>query len=322
MNPESKQEPKQDSKQEFTQEPKRELNRDERAGLLSQRGMVERMLAATPESDVLDRASLEARLRSIDAELAASPADGREPARVKLTFRGRPVVGSRGVVAEFGTKATQAFADLVAKVAASLSGPLAGMGPVPNRNQYQLLITGTALGSFGFELEEHRELPLLIEESGIAEAIKQTQQLLEGSKADDDALADAVAGLDRRAVQATRTFLGTLMASEAMCTIEANGRTTAFLSLEEVRRGQTRLAEANIHEEEEVVDGELLGVLPKSRTFEFRRSSDGEVIRGKVESSMSDPGSLNERLKRSVRATLLMTRVGHGRPRYLLRSVE
>ncbi len=29
------------------------------------------------------------------------------------------------------------------------------MGPIPNRDQNQLLITNTAVGSFGFELEEY-----------------------------------------------------------------------------------------------------------------------------------------------------------------------
>jgi hypothetical protein len=39
---------------------------------------------------------------------------------------------------------------------ASLAAPLAAMGRIPNRDQHQLLITSTALGSFGFELDERQ----------------------------------------------------------------------------------------------------------------------------------------------------------------------
>ena len=116
----------------------------------------------------------------VESELSSVAAPNREPARARLTFRGRPVVGQHGIFAEFGAKATSAFADAVAKVAAGLSGPLASMGPIPNRDESRLLITGTALGSFGFELEE---MPIgdqldFGEDTSPGKALELTQNLL------------------------------------------------------------------------------------------------------------------------------------------------
>jgi len=50
-------------------------------------------------------------------------------------------------------KAVNSFTETVAAMAASLTGPLAAMGPIRDREQHQLLITSTALGSFGLSLK-------------------------------------------------------------------------------------------------------------------------------------------------------------------------
>ena len=56
--------------------------------------------------------------------------------------------------AEFGAKVINTFADAIAAIGASQTTALGTRGVIPGRDDYQLLITGTALGSFGFELEE------------------------------------------------------------------------------------------------------------------------------------------------------------------------
>ena len=70
------------------------MNTEQRNFLLAERETVKRMLAKTPATALLTRMSDEARLRNIEAELAALPADGRSPARARLTFNGLPVIGS------------------------------------------------------------------------------------------------------------------------------------------------------------------------------------------------------------------------------------
>ncbi len=157
------------------------MNRQQYNHLLSERSALEAMIADTPEEDIIDRGSLSTRLELVNREIVTHPVDARLPAKARLTFRGRPVVGSHGIFAEFGMTATKAFTDAVALMAASLETDLAATGPIPKRTQNQLLITSTALGSFGFELEEHREEVLLLEdESPVAEALKQVQKLIRG----------------------------------------------------------------------------------------------------------------------------------------------
>ena len=70
-----------------------------------------------------------------------------------VTFRGKPVNESHGITAEFSGKAINGLNEMVASVVASLNNNLKFMGPIPNREQHQLMITGTAVGSFGFEFE-------------------------------------------------------------------------------------------------------------------------------------------------------------------------
>ena len=85
-----------------------------------------------------------------------------------------------------------------------------------------------------------------------------------------------------------------------------------------VRRGSERLAQDNLHEDEHDYNGEFQGVLPKRRTFEFKLSADESVIVGKIGQGIADPDELNRHLHQKTRITVAVTRVGNGRPRYVL----
>jgi hypothetical protein len=64
------------------------MNRREYMSLLGEKTSLERMLADTPEEDVLDRLSLTDRLLVITEIIAAAELDEREPARVGVTLIG------------------------------------------------------------------------------------------------------------------------------------------------------------------------------------------------------------------------------------------
>lgn len=295
------------------------MNRSEYLQLVAERSAIERMIAETPEEDVLDRASLSARLKSVEAELRQAEPDEREPARVRLTFRGRPVIGSHGIFAEFGMKAVNGYAESVTAMAASLIAPLAAMGPIPNRDQHQLLITNTALGSFGFELEEHRTGQLMFTDgSAVAQALDRAQSLLRGSQGTDDELADSAAEADRRALDKVRAFLEVLADNDAVCTIQFGESVVSFTDVGQVRTSIERLSRENLREEPEELRGELQGVLPKARIFEFKLADSSQVIRGRISPSFGDPDALNRELHRPAIIKVMVTRVGSGRPRYLL----
>jgi hypothetical protein len=290
------------------------------AKLMAERSALLGMINETPDEDVVDRGSLVAKLEMIESQIATSPVE-REPARARLTFVGRPVIGSHGIFADFGMKAVNGFTEAVAAVAASLTAPLRAMGPIPNREQNQLLITNTALGSFGFELEELPGAQLKLDEPSIVEqAIGKTQLLLQATvEADDEVLADSAAELDQRAVDKVRTFVATLADNDARCAIQFRGKLFRFETAAQVRTSIDRMSEANLQEKTEELMGAFEGALPyKRRTFEFRVEGIGDVIAGRFGPGVDRPEEINLHLHQACAIKVGVTRVGQGRPRYIL----
>lgn len=299
------------------------MNRNEQIALLAEVGTLERMLAETPEDDVVDRASLTVRLQVVQQRLEEAGPLGPEPLRAVVTFDGRPVIGGYGIFADFAARAVGTFSDAVSAVAASLTGPLAATGPIPNREQNQLIITNTAIGSFGFELEEcsGQQAKLLLDEPSIIEqALERTQSLLQGTiEINDEALADAAAELDQRALDKVRSFIETLSSAEAVCALNVRNRIFRFSDLGQVRSSLARLSRDNLREEPLAVSGELQGILSKPRTFQMAIAGDLGVITGKVSRAVEDLDRINRELAyRQIEVNLISRRVGTGRPRYLM----
>lgn len=293
----------------------------ERESLIAEQSFLTNRLAELPPDARLTRQSAEARLRQIGDLLARLPATAIHRPSVKLTFKGKPVIGSEGIFADFGMKAVSAFSEAVAAVAASLSAPLAAMGPIPNRDANQLLITGTAVGSFGFELQEP-PMPsmdaLALEPSAVSRALAHTQNLLLGTTSTDDELADAAAELDQRAIDKVRSFVAVLRDNDATCDMQYGDRVFRFNELAQVQATLDRLSGDNLHETPVVLEGQFEGFLPRRKTFEFRRADTDEVVSGKIAASVARPEAVNEHLYQQVSAQFIQTIAGRGRPRFLL----
>ena len=295
------------------------MNIQEYHQLQAEHTALEILLEQLPTSSVIERMSLEARKKEVEDALASQPAPSREPVRAKLTFRGKPIVGSHGMFAEFGAAAVNTFAEAVAAIGASHVRPLGARGALPNREDYRLLITGTALGSFGFELEEAPKDDMLFPETSLVEsAIEQTKSIMEATIGTDDELTEAVFEADARALETLRAFLKTLADQEAVCTLEFKDKGFQFADVGQVRRSEGRLSRDNIHEDQQQIEGLFQGVLPKRRTFEFRIESSQEVITGKVGPDISDASAINHILEQLTTIDVVATRVGSGRPRYVL----
>jgi hypothetical protein len=284
---------------------------------------LEAMLASMPPTEVIARIAFESRLRSARAALAAI-ASSPVGKKAKLTFRGRPVFGSHGIAADFGTKAAGAFSDAFAAVTAGLSESLQYMGPIPDKAKNQLLITGTAIGSFGFEFELPPPRNDLFPDSGRTdEALQKLQDLLRiSAEGSDDAMAELIEEIHPRAVRKVSDFLGYLVQQQALCGLEFDDRFFRFDSSEQLQISVDRLQEENIRERDEEFVGSFAGVLPSSRTFEFNLQ-DGTPIKGKVALEIDDPDRLNrDWLKKPAKVLLGVIQVGQGRPRYTLKSWE
>jgi hypothetical protein len=290
--------------------------------LLSEKKALERMLSATSEDQVITRSSLQSRLDGVLSSLSSAQVDEREPMDMQLTFKGKPVVGSEGILADFGTRAVACFNVLVEKLAASVEEPLADRGRVPNRGQHPLLITATARGSFGFVLREHATGQLRIDDDApTPRAMRQAHRLLRGVLGSDEELADAAGESDPRALDQLRAFMQTMADADAYCTLTLDGEEVGFPSRDHVKYGLERIKRENLPEKETELEGRLLGVLPVHRTFEFELSKDKKIIHGKVPVAFADIDQLNDLLNRTIRIKVLETRVGKGSVRYRLLEV-
>jgi hypothetical protein len=284
---------------------------------------LERLLASLPEDHLIERMSLESRLESARAALAEVPLESAQKAR--LTFRGKPVFGSHGVAADFGVKAAGAFADAFAAIAAALSEGLRPMGPIPNRDRNQLLITGTAIGSFGFEFELPAPEPTLFPETEKAqEAMAKIEALLRlSAEGSDDEVAEVIEEVHPRAVKKVYEFLDLLAQQQAWCGLEFADRFFRYADYEQLKASCERLKDDNIREQEETYRGEFQGILPAGRNFEFRLFDEKGLIRGKIDPAIDDPDVLNrEWLHKPLTVKFNVMQVGEGRPRYTLRSLE
>lgn len=284
---------------------------------------LESLLSAIPDDNVIERMSLESRLASAKASLAMLP--NQIAMKAQLTFRGKPVFGSHGIAADFGARAAGAFSDAFAAVAAGLSEGLRHMGPIPNRDKNKLLITGTAIGSFGFEFELPAPQPSLFPESEKAqEAMDKIEALFRlAAEGTDDEVAEVIEEVHPRAVKKVYEFLELLVQQQAWCGLEFDGRFFRYADYEQIKASSERLKDENILEREESYRGEFQGVLPTGRTFEFRLADQAGLIRGKVDLGIDNPDLLNrDWLHKPVNVKLNVMQVGQGRPRFTLMTLD
>lgn len=291
-----------------------------RLSLESEIKEIREILASIPNENVIERIAFEERLATAEIALAKAPVS-RISEKARLTFRGRPVIGSHGISADFASKASGAFTDAFSAVAASLNKSLNFMGPIPDKGRNQLLITGTAIGSFGFEFElPATQEDLFPEPEKGEEALEKIQALLrttaEGS---DDDVAELVEEIHPRAVRKVAEFLGYLAQQDSWCGLEFKNHFFRFSDIQQLQSSVERLQDENIQEQQESYLGEFQGVLPGARTFEFKLSDQSGLIKGKVDPAIEDPDILNrEWLHKHVHVKLHVIRVGQGRPRFTL----
>jgi hypothetical protein len=291
---------------------------------------LEQILAATPSEDVIDRMSFEARLKSVKEELAQLPRQEKRTYAC-LIFRGKPVFESHGIVADFGSKATILFSDVFSMVMSDANRTLSDCGPIPGKDAKPLLITGTAIGSFGFEFELPSQDKYLFPDFDPSEnTLKKIENLFRlAAEGTDDEIAEQVTDIQDRTIAKIHEFLNFMVQQEAWCGLEFGERNFQFRNLEQIKKAERRLSNKNITENDECYKGEFQGVLPDSRTFEFKLSNEVElstqdgVIRGKIDRAFDDPDILNRNwLHHWVTTKFHVMKVGQGHPRYTLMSLD
>lgn len=285
---------------------------------------LEELLASIPEENVIERLSLEFRLQTAQKLLENLP-QAKNTQKARLTFKGKPVFGSHGISADFGTKAAGYFADAFAIVAAGLSEDLRSIGPIPSRDRNQLLITGTVIGSFGFEFELPSQSQTTSPEPEKAEeAMRKIEKLFSlAANGSDDEIAEIIDDIHPRAVKKVFEFLDFLVQHQAWCGLEFDKRSFQYTDYDQLKASSTRLRDDNIQERQGSYQGEFRGVLPAGRTFEFKLLDQDELIRGKIGATITNPDILNhEWLYKPLTIKLNIMQVGQGKPKYTLNSLD
>ncbi len=240
------------------------------------------VLQAIPANDVLGRLSLESRQQSLLRELAALEQGAENVARLAIYFGGDPVVGSAGLEAEFGAESIGNFQELISKVWAASTGNLAAMGPIQNKAASQLHITSLVHGSFGFLLEELDEQGEPLFESALKQAADRVAAYVATLAEEDEArFNDLLEQLDQRVFKSVRDLFGTLHRAKATFRL-VEGETDTQLDRTAVERAWLRIEASDVDVQEVALEGELLGMIPVARRFEFQADGEVKVIEGKV----------------------------------------
>ncbi len=294
--------------------------------LLAEQATLNKLIDQISDSDVISMMSLRARLRTVEDQLAEYQGSSARLRTARLTFKGRPVLGGRGILMDFVSDASKAFANAVTVVGSSMAAPVAPTRRVPNADQFQLAITGIAYGSFGFQIEEASpQLSLDDTPTPIDVAITKVKGILSASVGTDEDLSEAVADTDRRAISAVQQFLKQVADGGAAFTLAHDGDAFDFVDATQVRRSESRLSADNIREDDTVISVQFLGFFPfRPRAqflivgagAEYLSNEVGQITTARVERSVAEQVDINSILNRDQQITVHTRRVGTSRPRY------
>jgi hypothetical protein len=262
----------------------RKLERDYIEANISE---VSALLDRVGDRDVMSRFGLEDQLSELKqalARLEAMPAETL--ASAALFFGGRPVLGSQGIESGFAGSAVGQFQDLVSMVHAHDTVGLAERGTVPRRSSSTLHITNIVRGSFGFLLEEMQPQYQMLDSSLKTAVDEATRLLMAFGEDDEEDFRSAVEEIDQRVLAASGEFFDLMRKSGATVRL-VSGDTDRSFGSDVVARAVERARTTTVVDGDDVVRGQLAGVLPESHQFEFRAADERGTIRGKVDRDLT-----------------------------------
>lgn len=240
-------------------------------GLQADLASLDALLQSAREmDDPVGEYQIEKRKSAIEAELKALTATQERKASVALFFGGKPVLGSRGISADFAGRMLEYFQDLVSRAFASNElGSLGERGPIPKRQATDLMVTQLTRGSFGFvldELSDQAELEDTALKAMVEEVVTIVEKVASSNEIDFE---EAAEQLDPRMLISLKDFFMTLDAAEATVRLVDD---VADISLDQsaVHRARLRTEATSIDEADLLIEGVLVGFLPEHRKFEIQ----------------------------------------------------
>ena len=233
-------------------------------------GLEQLLEQAEQFGDAVGQIQYRERLDEIARSLQEMAEEDTHLASIALYFSGKPVIGSRGIAAEFAGKLLETYQDIVSKTfAKSEVGTLGERGRVPMKQSTDLMVTGLTHGSFGFVLEELSD-QAEIHDTALKEILGAVSDLLQSVGSENEAEFDRVTeDLDSRTLIALREFFNGMDTAEAAVRVVEDKREFS-LDPKAIHRGRVRTEATQIDERTEIIRGVLAGFLPEHRKFELR----------------------------------------------------
>ena len=215
------------------------------------------------------KTNLEQQLAEIDSRAASNS--------IAMLFGGGPVVGSRGIAADFSTTIINHMQGLVSAQSASLTGTVGERGPIPQREKSQMLITDVARGSFGFILEDISQST-----DSLGPIMENVCGLLGRMGSDDSEKVESAAeSVDHRVLVELRNFFSALQSYNATLRLVSD-QSTFELTREAIERAAERTKTLQVFEPyNQTVTGRVF-TMPESKRFELHPIGGGDVIKGNI----------------------------------------
>lgn len=261
----------------------------ERDALESQLSGVQALIANMDPDDFVGRASLQYHQNQLGQEISKLASSITNIGSVVLSFEGGPVIGSRGIDTQFAATTLNTYQELISKqLAAMETGGLAQRGPVPSRSAGKLNITSLVHGSFGFQLEEESSDEPEFVDSAVKQSIAIVDDFISAfSSGSDQLYLNALSQVDRRVLISLQKFYNTLYKDSASLKIIEDDR-DIVINQNAVLLAINRINDIEVQDTGISITGELLGLAPVQRRFDFRPSDGSPVISGQAGQQLSN----------------------------------
>lgn len=257
------------------------LKRLELTSIKSDLAAVEALLSERDSnSDPLGFLQYSYRAKELKKKLQQVEEFSSTQAEVGLFFGGRPVLGSYGIQADFSAKVINEFQTLVSSIFAPNEGGLGSRGPVPQRDQSQLMITDVARGSFGFILQEASDASLI--DSNLKISLGKALDFIYRASSPDQELFESLAQeAENRIFSSLKSFFKILYDAESTLRIVDNDREFT-LQRDGIELGRER-TESVILNESDIERTGVIYILPESKRFELQEKN--ETLKGNISDS-------------------------------------
>ena len=262
------------------------MSKLKKAALESELAALEALIKEGEGADPLGTLSLAQRAEDVRSQLDLL-GEEKHHADVTLLFYGKPVDGSKGIDAEFAGKALQSYQSALSKHMNSMAGRALGRrGPVPERKLSRMNIVDVVHGSFGFRLEEDND-ELQLFDTSLRDAVHAVSKILgDIASPSEVAFENAIEDIDSRTFISVKGLIELLRNEEAKFKIVEDDTEQEFDEIK-IERAYQRVERTEVNEDDELISGILVGILPVARRFEFHLQGTKEIISGPIDAGLS-----------------------------------